>query len=713
MIRLRSALGGTLLLASVGVVGPAAGGDRLSEQTFLEELPVVLSASRLAQSPHDAPAAVTVIDREAIRASGFTEIHDIFRLVPGYLVADWPEGSPIVVNQGMGDPFSRRLLILVDGRAVFDPFLGGVDWQDLPLRVEDIDRIEVVRSPNPASYGANAFQGVINIFTRRPEGGSETEAVVRLGRHHLTDVYAGLTRGDGAVSWRLSASSRGATNYRDEGVPLQMYREGIHRNVMNGQLRWTPRSDQEVTFHLGVSDGHNLIGQTDSSSNPRRTTETGTLFVQAGWKHFYATDSEVSLRYYHYGRNLEDRYHVMARDPLLAPVPALTVDEGYRVRRNDIEFQQIHAWTERLKLIWGTGIRHDEAVAGGMLSGLGSVGGRQWQMFGTVDWQFARDWRVQAGGMVEKHYNTERLFSPRLAFSYRIAPEHSLRLSVGRGYRAPTIFEAKAREMVAYSGGVAEVQHYAYRDLAPESVRYAEFGYYGHMPALGLGIDARLYANHYRNFIDEQSCILDGESQGFSLGVQCSFTPPAGYERPLGFAGKSWVNASLPFGTVPRYGHYKAFYFFNAGSLRVLGNDISVDWRNSVLGRFRASYAVTRIAASGIGSDTSLSSVVVTRDVDAEVSAPRHAYSLLWARGLPYGFNVSAGFYKVGQMKWPNGGDWQPAYRRVDLRLGKALGLFGRQDELSLTVQNYNSEHTEFSDYLVEKRAFLTYRAHW
>jgi hypothetical protein len=64
-------------------------------------------------------------------------------------------------------------------------------------------------------------------------------------------------------------------------------------------------------------------------------------------------------------------------------------------------------------------------------------------------------------------------------------------------------------------------------------------------------------------------------------------------------------------------------------------------------------------------------------------------------------------------MKWPNDGDWQPAYRRVDLRLGKTLGLFGNRDELSLTMQNLDSEHTEFDDYLVEKRVFLTYRALW
>lgn len=700
-----------LILAWSGAVRCADGG--LSERAFFEDLPIVLSASRLAQSPLDAPAPVTVIDRETIRASGFVEIHDLFRLVPGFLVADWPEGSPVVVNQGLGDAYSRRLLVLVDGRAVYDPFRGGVDWQDLPLRVDDIERIEVVRSPNPASYGANAFQGVINIFTRRPLGDEETEVALRAGRRGVGEAYASASRGDGAFGWRLSASSREATNYRDLGVPLQEGREDIRRHLLNAQLRWNPRGDEERDLNFGFTDGRNLVGQSGSGQNPPRGNDSASLFVQAGWKRFYAADSEVALRYYHYGRSLRDRFRVFAADPALAPVPSLTVDLGYRVRRDDVEFQQTHAWSDALRLIWGAGLRHDRAEADGLLAGRGREGGWQWQTFGTLDWGFARNWRMQAGGMLEKHYNTGRLFSPRLALNYRLSAAQSLRFSLGRGYRAPTIFESRAREMVTYAGGIADVAHYAYRDLEPESVRYVELGYLGQWRPLGLSLDARVFANRYRDYIDDQSCILDAESRDLGLGVNCGFPAPAGYGRPPGYDGKPWFNDGLPFGALPRYGHFKAFYFFNAGALRVVGGDISLDWNSAPLGRFRLTHAYTRIAASGVGADTTLDPDAVTRDADVELSAPRRGTSLLWSRRLPLGFDASLGVYRVGAMKWPNDGDWQPAYRRVDLRLGKTLGLFGNRDELSLTVQNLDAEHTEFDDYLVERRAFLTYRALW
>ncbi len=704
-------LGAGLCLAFLTPATMAAP-DASSEHDFLEEIPAVLTASRILQSPLDAPAPVTVIDRETILDSGFTEIHDIFRLVPGFLVADWPAGSPSVVNQGMGDAHSRRLLVLLDGRALYDPFQGGVEWQDLPLRLDDIERIEVVRGANPASYGANAFQGVINIITRVPLGENEQGLVLRAGKQDIGDLYAYMARGAGGLNWRIGASAREATNYRDLDRPLQAFNEAIQRQTFNGQLTKSLRRDEEIGFRLGISNGKNAIGQTGDASDPPRTAALQDVFLDLGWKRFYGKNSELSLRYYHYGRKARDQYSVYPTDPAIAPVAALNIQENVDVSRDDIELQQIHAWSDTLTGLWGIGVRKDAAESSSALAGLGSVGGWQGQIFGNLDWTATPDWLVHAGGMLEKHYNTDLLVSPRLALNYRITPTQSLRFSLGRGYRAPTIFEANAREMVTWSGGIADVAHYAYRELEPEKLDYAELGYIGHLQPAGLRVDARVYLNRYSNYIDEQSCILDSETQtgGTFLGPPCGFAEPAGYERPLGYSGKSWVNPGLPFGLTPRYGHYKAFYFFNAGNIQVHGGDLGLDWKHADWGRFRFSHAITRISASGVGADVATNPSAVTKDVDVEMSAPQHASSLLWSRKFPRGLRLSLGGYWVGELKWPNDGDIQPAYHRYDLRVGKTLKLFGKDDELSFTLQNFNAEHSEFKDYLVERRAFLSYR---
>ena len=158
---------------------PAALSDSSAAALF-EDMPLVLTASRMAQSALDAPASIFVIDREMIEASGFTEIHDLLRLVPGYLVTDWPDGQPSVVNHGLGDAYGNRLKVMLDGTAINNPLRGDVLWTDFPLRVDGIQRIEVIRGPNGASYGAGALQGVVNIITRSPVAESGVQLIGRV-----------------------------------------------------------------------------------------------------------------------------------------------------------------------------------------------------------------------------------------------------------------------------------------------------------------------------------------------------------------------------------------------------------------------------------------------------------------------------------------------------------------------------------------------------
>lgn len=673
-----------------------------SEDLFLGDLPQVLTASRIAQSPLDAPAPVTVLDRETIRASGFTEIHDLFRLVPGFQVADWPEDSPVVSNHGLADSHPRRLLVLVDGRSVLDPFRGSVDWQDLPLRIEDIDRIEIVRGPNQASYGANAFDGVINVFTRGPGLDRGVGVAVTGGQRGIGEGYLRMAGGDGSLDWRVSASNRQATNFRDLQQANFREREAIERKTLNAQMAYRPNRTDEWRVQFGLSQGVNNIGNAGITyTDPYRDTSFDSRFLQLGWQRSYAVDSEISVQYYHFDREQRNAYDYRASNPSLAPVPFIPIDLGVRMRRDDIEFQQIHAFSPQLRGLWGAGLRQDAASSPSYLYGMGEVGGSQWQLFGNLDWQLAPKWLLHAGGMVERHYNTGVLFSPRLAANYRVLPGHALRVSAGRGYRAPTIFEASSFEATGYSGSIADVGVWSYYDVKPEKVDFWEAGYVGRAENLGMQIDARLFINDYSNMIGAESCVLDPEVRPTNVAPACAFDPPSGYERPLGFAGKSWLRDDLVNGRASRFGHYKAFYVKNAGSIRVKGGDLSLDWRHRDWGRFVLSHAVVTIGASP------------DADRDAAVSAPLHSSSLLWMRPWPFGISTSVGFYKVGEFKWPSDGDLQPAYRRWDLKLAKRLGRASSEDELSLTVQNLNDEHTEFKNYMVERRVFVTLRLGW
>lgn len=152
-------------------------------------LPEVLTATRLQQAPAAVPGSISVLDRELIRASGAREITELLRLVPGMLVI--PEGSATTVNYhgGLGAG-ARRLQVLVDGRSVYRPALAQVDWVDIPVAIEDIERIEVFRGPNTVSYGANALLGVINIITRQPSDSLGSRLSHTSGKRGINDWYA-------------------------------------------------------------------------------------------------------------------------------------------------------------------------------------------------------------------------------------------------------------------------------------------------------------------------------------------------------------------------------------------------------------------------------------------------------------------------------------------------------------------------------------------
>ena len=139
------------LLILVGIIalsGGVAADQNMTEEDLLGEIPIVMSATRLPQPVSDAPVAMTVIDREMIEASGFVEIPDLFRLVPGFQVGlSWQDHHSSVTYHGQSDGLSRRMQVLIDGRIALGATFGIVDWDRLGLIIDDIDRIEIVRGP--------------------------------------------------------------------------------------------------------------------------------------------------------------------------------------------------------------------------------------------------------------------------------------------------------------------------------------------------------------------------------------------------------------------------------------------------------------------------------------------------------------------------------------------------------------------------------------
>jgi iron complex outermembrane receptor protein len=127
----------------------------------------ITSASRKEERAAGVAAAVYVITQDDIRRSGMTTLPDLLRLAPGVQVAQINANKWAVSVRGFNGLYSNKLLVLIDGRSIYNHLFSGVLWDTEDLVIESIERIEVIRGPGAAVWGANAVNGVINILTKR------------------------------------------------------------------------------------------------------------------------------------------------------------------------------------------------------------------------------------------------------------------------------------------------------------------------------------------------------------------------------------------------------------------------------------------------------------------------------------------------------------------------------------------------------------------
>jgi iron complex outermembrane recepter protein len=197
-----------LLLVLFGLVAVASPGFAQTPAPDLSRVSIedlmkieITSVSRKEQRAMDVAVAVFVITHDDIRRSGMTTLPDVLRLAPGVDVAQINSNKWAVTVRGFNGLYANKLLVLVDGRSVYNRLFSGVVWDAEDLMLDDIERIEVIRGPGAAMWGANAVNGVINIITKA-----------------AADTQGGLVRVDGGRSGQQGAvrygGTVGATRYR-------------------------------------------------------------------------------------------------------------------------------------------------------------------------------------------------------------------------------------------------------------------------------------------------------------------------------------------------------------------------------------------------------------------------------------------------------------------------------------------------------------------
>ncbi len=483
--RLR-ALNRAWMAAAVALVAGTA--RALSEGELLGDLPVVFSVARLPQPQLEAPGMVTVLDRETIRATGYRNLMDLLRLAPGFQAA-WLRGWwGVATYHGLAGEFSNRVLVLVDGRPVNSEYwTQGIDWQSLPVAIDDVERIEVLGGSNSANYGTNAFLGVVNITTQAPRDapGTSLRLAGGSGEGEGTVRWAG---GNEALAARMTASWRGSGG-------LDRLRDGWRSRLLRLRGEARPTASDELGFTFAHQSGEAGEGYASDPFNPSRQRHSANQVVQLDWLHTLAGGGEAYL-----GLHESRDRHVDELSLPLLPGP-VAVDTNRTALRRSAEARLSGFLGEDLRGNVGLELRSD-AVTSPMLFGSPEARRtRTWRLSGNLEWRAARATTVNLGLMAERVSLTRGTLAPRLFVNHEVAPGHALRAGLSTATRSPTIFEARFNQRATPSGIPIDQLIIGNPDLRPERIVARELGYQGRLAPGNTHWNLRLYDERLKDLI--------------------------------------------------------------------------------------------------------------------------------------------------------------------------------------------------------------------
>jgi len=526
------------LLFCLGLLSNAVVADEFSreEQDLLllygdEEMITIATGEQ--QPISKAPAVANVITAKQIRAMGVTDLDEILESVPGLHVARSNGYSPLYLFRGIASTFNAEVLMLINGVPINTLFVGDRHqiWGGMPVKA--IARVEVIRGPGAAIYGADAFAGVINVITKKAVDIDGTEAGVRYGSFATQDAW--LLHGSELVGWQFAAAlevhrTDGAKNIIEQDAQStldQLF--GTQASLAPGAVN-LQRDNLDLRLELGRGDFIARLGW-----QRRANAGTGVGLSSALDNGGRLGSDRWSLDLNYHNSNLADDWDVttqlsfydasqrVERDLYLFPVGSLGFQEG--VIGNPEIFERHARWSasasyagflgHRLRL--GVGYSDSEiyrvnesknfefpmgsplpAPLGALVDVSDSVavflpeGGRQNRYLFLQDiWKLANDWELTSGVRLDDYSDFGQTLNPRLALVWSMQQNMTLKLLYGQAFRAPSFSETQNRNNPVVLGNA---------DLKPETIQTTElaFEYY---PQERLRLSVSLFSYLWQDII--------------------------------------------------------------------------------------------------------------------------------------------------------------------------------------------------------------------
>jgi len=629
------------------------------------DIPVVLSANRLEQPVSDAAVSISVIDRETIEMSGARNIPEILRLVPGIQVGYsgnefGDEPRYVVTYHGHSDQFSKQMQVLIDGRSIYDPFFGGINWKAIPININDIERIEVSRGPNIATYGANSFQAAINIITRTAAEDQGSFVQSNIGSNGVADLTYRFGGKEGDLDYRVTASS-----YNDDGMDSANqfdYIDDAHNNNIDYRLDYQLNDHNTLSYQGGYGEDRQQADRNHEAPLPTQRTVVNQRFFQfIKWENIINSDNTIQLQYYYNLEDKEDRYLSDEIDPGSGLDPfILDIDADIKSERHNLELTHFLYPDENLRLIWGLVAQVDLVKSALFLGTEDTVSHKQYRGFATVEWKITNNNSINVGGLIEKHDLTDTAFSPRISFIHSFNQQHKIRIGVSKALRGPFIFETMGNQSysqeLTFNGGTpANVTLFEQvllgnENLKNEQIISREIAYFGEFLNSALLFNSRIFYDSLSRYIDT---------------LRIPSPPPDNVFDDLSNPGGS--NTML--------------VFDNPIDSTTRGIELELDYHIDTSLRLIASGALIKI-----NSDSDA----------ASQSAPQHSYSLLLTKQFNEKYNTSIAYYFVESFKWMDARGTDN-YRILDLRFSRNFSAGNNNGSISLVLKNLLDDYSDYN----------------
>lgn len=479
-----------------------------------------------------APSVATVITAEEIRAMGATDLDEVLETVPGLHVARGAQTQmPVYVIRGIHRDSNPQVLMLVNGIPVTTAFAGnrGNVWGGHP--VENIARIEVIRGPGSAVYGAEAFSGVINIVTktaadikgsevgfRAGSFGSSDAWLLHGGRLGAVDVAGYLRIGSTDGAKRTVAADAqtgwdgvfGSTASRAPG-PINNGREFIDGSLDLSHDKWRFRAAYKERDKVGSGTGvASALDPTGKNYSERATTDLSwrdvnfardwDVGVEGSLMH-YKEFSDLTLfppgafggafrdgmignpyKWERHGRLAASAFYTGLRHHRIRLGAGFAKDEIYKIRET-----KNFAFVGSPPIVTpiGTGSVADVTDVSATVPFLWPHSRQVRYLYAQDEWTFAQDWTLTAGLRRDHYSDFGDTTNPRLALVWEAAYNLTAKLLYGTAFRAPSFTELYNINNPVWIGNPA---------LAPERMKTVEAAVsWQPTPKLQLGVNVFRY----------------------------------------------------------------------------------------------------------------------------------------------------------------------------------------------------------------------------